>query len=272
MVNLEGNKSIKEKLYDFYDKKYKLLLIIPFVVLLLAIVQIAYQIHTTGDFIKKDVSLKGGVTITVPFEKPFEPGKLQEEISSKFPGYEVVVRSLKSTGTTIGFIVEADIDGNNKEDIQKLLDSISSSIGENISKINYGLEIIGSTLGQSFFRESLIAIAVAFAFMAIVVFLYFRTFIPSLAVVLAGFSDMVIAMAAINLMGVRVGTAGIAAFLMVIGYSVDTDILLTVRVLKRKEGTVMDRILGAIKTGMTETMTAIVAVVVAMIVIQYSSG
>ena len=104
--------------------------------------------------------------------------------------------------------------------------------------------------------------------MGIVVLIYFRTFIPSIAIILAAFSDMVFALAVINLMDVRIGTAGIAAFLMLIGYSVDTDILLSVRVLKRKEGTVMDRIMSSIKTGMTETLTAIVAVTVAMFVTQ----
>ena len=100
------------------------------------------------------------------------------------------------------------------------------------------------------------------------VLLYFRTFIPSVAIIVAAFSDIVFSLAVINLMGVRVGTAGIAAFLMLIGYSVDTDILLSVRVLKRKEGTVMDRIVSSIKTGMTETLTAMVAVTVAMAVTQ----
>ena len=104
--------------------------------------------------------------------------------------------------------------------------------------------------------------------MGLVVMIYFRTFVPSMAIIIAAFSDMVFALAMSNLMGMRIGTAGIAAFLMLIGYSVDTDILLTVRVLKRKEGTIMDRIYGAIKTGMTETMTAVVAVVVALIVTQ----
>ena len=104
--------------------------------------------------------------------------------------------------------------------------------------------------------------------MGLVVLIYFRTFIPSIAIILAAFSDMVVALAVINLMDVRIGTAGIAAFLMLIGYSVDTDILLTVRVLKRKEGTVMDRIVSSIKTGMTMTITAIISAIVALAVTQ----
>ena len=114
----------------------------------------------------------------------------------------------------------------------------------------------------------MIALAVAFLFMGLVVFIYFRTFIPSAAVILAAFSDIAVALAVMNMFDVRIGTAGIAAFLMLIGYSVDTDILLTVRVLKRKEGTVMDRIISSIKTGMTMTITAIISIIVALAVTQ----
>ena len=261
-------KSIKQILFHIYDKKYKLLLLIPFIVLFLALSQIGYQVYKTGDFIKRDVSLKGGVTVTIPLNKNIDERQIQKEISDKFLGHDISVRTLKSTGTVVGVIVEADIDGNDKAQVQSLLHAIESSLGIDLSKVNYGIEVIGSTLGASFFRESLIALAVAFLFMGLVVLVYFRTFVPSMAIILAAFSDIVIALAAINLMNIRVGTAGIAAFLMLIGYSVDTDILLSVRVLKRREGTVMDRIISSIKTGMTETMTAIVAVTVAMLVTQ----
>jgi len=104
--------------------------------------------------------------------------------------------------------------------------------------------------------------------MGLVVLIYFRSIVPSIAIILAAFSDMVVALAVVNLLGIKLGTAGIAAFLMLMGYSVDTDILLTVRVLKRKEGTVMDRVISSIKTGMTQTVTAIIAVLVAMLVTQ----
>jgi len=264
----QQKKSIKHILFEIYDKKYKKLLIIPFLILLFSLAQISYQIYSTGDFIKRDVSLKGGVTVTIPLDKNVNIVQAQKQIAQQFPKNDVIVRSLRSTGTNVGVIVEADIDGTNKVQVQNLLSAISTSLSIDLSKINYGIEIIGSSLGASFFRESLIALAVAFLFMGLVVLIYFRTFVPSVAVIVAAFSDIVFSLAMINIMGVRVGTAGIAAFLMLIGYSVDTDILLTVRVLKRREGTVMDRIISSIKTGMTETMTAMVAVLVAMFVTQ----
>ena len=53
---------------------------------------------------------------------------------------------------------------------------------------------------------------------------------------------------------------------MLIGYSVDTDILLTNRVLRRHGGTVLDRVLGAMQTGMTMTLTALAATSISLFV------
>lgn len=53
-------------------------------------------------------------------------------------------------------------------------------------------------------------------------------------------------------MGVRISTAGIAGVLF-IGYSVDTDILLTTRMYMRKEGRIMERIFSSAATGLTMT-------------------
>ena len=264
----EPKKSIKQALFEIYDKKYKVLLIIPMIILILALAQIGYQVYKTGDFIKKDVSLKGGVIVTIPYENEFDIKQLENRISGQFPSNDVTARTLRTAGTAAGLIIQIDINGNDKAQIERLLSAIGSELKIDMENVDYGLEIIGSSLGASFFRESLIALAVAFLFMGLVVLIYFRTLVPSFAIILAALSDMIVALAAINLLDIRVGTAGIAAFLMLIGYSVDTDILLTVRVLKRKEGSVMDRIISSMKTGMTMTITAIISVIVALSVTQ----
>ena len=53
---------------------------------------------------------------------------------------------------------------------------------------------------------------------------------------------------------------------MLIGYSVDTDILLTMRALKRKEEALNQRIFGAFKTGITMTLTSIAAITAGYII------
>ena len=106
-----------------------------------------------------------------------------------------------------------------------------------------------------------------FLLLAILVFLYIRTSVPSIAVIFAAFADIVMTVAVIDLLEVNISAAGIVAFLMLIGYSVDTDILLTSRTLRNREGTVNQRIFGAFKTGITMTLAAIASVGVSLIII-----
>ena len=102
--------------------------------------------------------------------------------------------------------------------------------------------------------------------MAIVVFVSFRTFVPSCAVVLSAFADMVNDPAQmVNVVGISLSLGTTAALLMLIGYSVDSDILLTTRVLKR-QGKLNDKLTGAFHTGIIMTSTTLAAVTMLLIV------
>lgn len=243
------------KLLELYDKNYKKLLIIPIVILILSIGVIFYKYAATGDFVEKDISLKGGITITIP-SKDIDVDSLKTYLLSEFTESDISVRTLTRLGEKTGVMISSsDIESG------ELLNSLKTKFGE----LDYNVEEMGSSLGKSFFKEVFTAILFAFLFMAIIVFFYFRQPIPSLAIVLSAFSNMVVTLAIINLMGVKLSTAGVAAFLMLIGYSVDTNILLSTKVLKRKGGEVIDRIINGMKTGLTMTLTTITAVVVAYI-------
>lgn len=245
---------------ELYEHKYKLLLWIPIVLLILAIAQISFQVATTGSFITKGVSLKGGVTITINnnIDLAIVDAAVRESTSNEFS-----TRYIRSAGEITGVIVDSDIP---IDQVNELRDSLQNKLS--LEKDDFNVEVIGSSLGDSFFREIIYAIVLSFLFMGFVVFLYYRTFIPSLAVILAAFSDIVITIAISNLLGIQLSTAGIAAFLMLIGYSVDTDILLSTRVLKENKGTVFERVMSAFQPGMTMAMTTIGAVTVGLIFAQ----
>jgi preprotein translocase subunit SecF len=87
---------------------------------------------------------------------------------------------------------------------------------------------------------------------------------PSIAVLISAFADILFTVVTVNLLGIKVSSGGIVAFLMLIGYSVGTDILLTSRVLRRKHETVNAASYGAFKTGITMTLTAIASIAVAL--------
>jgi preprotein translocase subunit SecF len=253
------------KYLNYYDRNYKKLLIIPMIILFLSISMIVYEYATTGDFMEKGVSLKGGVTINVPTKGlNIDIIKLEEFLKTQHPTYDINTRAYTSFGTVDGVFIEAD--AATKEEADKIVASVSEYTKVNQKQMS--VDLVGSALGASFFQQTIIAMLVAYVCVSIIVFMYFRTFLPSFAVVLAGFSTIVETLAMVDFLGIKVTTAGIAAFLMLIGYSIDTDILLTVRVLKRKEGDVFSRIMGAIKTGLTMNLTTMAAVFVGMMLSQ----
>lgn len=251
-----------DKIKHIYETKYKTLLFISFCILFLSIAQISYQYLTTGDFLHRGVSLKGGLTLTVP-TLTIESQILESQLLALYPDHDISVRELRSTGgQQSGLVIDADF--LETETTNAFISSVAEQ--SEIAKTDISVETFGSRLSQNFFQELFTGLLVTFFFIGIVIFLYFRDFVPSIAVMLSAASDIIISFAIVNLLGVKLSSAGIAAFLMLIGYSIDTDTLLTIRVIKQKtDGTLNERIYGALKTGGLMTLTAIAAVVVVLL-------
>ncbi|GIU70215.1 MAG: preprotein translocase subunit SecF [Candidatus Woesearchaeota archaeon] len=261
-----------------------------------------YKITTTGDFVTRGITLKGGLTLTVDTgDQIVNPDEIKAILLSSYPKADINVRSFGEIGR-YGFVVEAS-DLSEEE----ILSVLNSKLGP-LEESKYSSETTGPSLGRAFFVQTLKSLFVAFIFMSLVVYLYFgnslklkflastlsiiagimmfyansvllyiipvlilifllilyfRDNIPSFAIILCAVSDVFFSLAVFNLAGLKLNTAGVAAFLMLVGYSIDTDILLSVRVLKRKEGTVFDRVIDAMKTGLMMSLSALIAVLTA---------
>ncbi|MCK4650254.1 hypothetical protein KAT36_03390 [Candidatus Pacearchaeota archaeon] len=127
--------------------------------------------------------------------------------------------------------------------------------------------LFGFFLGNFFLKINPIISGLIFiAFAVTVIRIYIKKSIPAFAVMLCAFTSIIMTLTLVNILGIKLSTAGIVAFLMLIGYSVDTDILLTTRLLKRKKG-VNASLFGAFKTGTTMTITSIIAITTALIAV-----
>jgi preprotein translocase subunit SecF len=145
-----------------------------------------------------------------------------------------------------------------------------------VQEFNLGDEVkfqkkeVGAKLGANFWDSAVKVSLIALVLIIIVIFIFFREIIPSLAVIAAALFDMLGAMAGMALFGIPFGIASIPALLMLIGYSVDTDIMLTTRLLKRREGTPVERTLESMKTGLTMTLTTLAAITVMMLLAYFN--
>jgi len=264
---IDQSRSLEKR--SFYDKYYKQLLIIPFLMLLFAFIVIGWQYSSTGDFMNKGISLKGGTAITITSDiadiSSVSIPELELALKKDFPKADINIRTQKDLSELVAIDVEVDI--TNETQLAGFKNSLIKAIpGLTLDEIGQNIKVSGSSLGATFFSQMIKAMIIAFILMGIVVFIQFKVPTPSLAVILAAFSDIVVTLAIVDLMGIKISTAGIAAFLMLIGYSVDTDVLLSTRVLKNTEGSVHQRVISALKTGLTMNITTLVAVGVGLLV------
>jgi len=255
---------------NWFDKNYKLLMLLPILLTLSAVIYLGFFYYSHNhEILLKDVSLSGGTMITLTVGSDtinFEEFKITLEQKSALRGADVSLRKLTDIGTgkLMSIIVESS---SNSEELKGDIESI---LGYALTNDNSSIEFSEPSLGKNFFNQLMWALFIAFILMSIVIFVMFRTFIPSIAVIFSAFSDIVVPLAIVDFFGVKLSAAGIAAFLMLIGYSVDTDILLTTRALDPKqtrEGNLNQRIFGAFKTGILMTSTAIFAVLPAFLIV-----
>jgi preprotein translocase subunit SecF len=245
---------------SWYDKHYKKLLVVPLIVVAVCIVYLIVFYSQTGNLMYRDVSLSGGTTITLN-EGVSNQDQFESAIKAKFP--DTVFRSLSDlkTGGSTALVIESS------SSPQELQSAVEAELGYKLTDQNSSIEFSGASLSEGFYKQLIIALIISFILMSLVIFVMFRTFIPSIAVIFAALSDIIIPLAIVDFFGLKLSAAGIAAFLMLIGYSVDTDILLTSRAIKNKEGHHNERIFGAFKTGILMTGTALAAVLPAFFLV-----
>lgn len=155
----------------------------------------------------------------------------------------------------------------NKEYMESALTYyLNSNVTVNLQKKNINLRAVGPTLGKTFMDQGIEALVIGYLLMALVIFIAFRDFVPSIAVMLAATTDAIIAIGGMSIFGISLEPASLVALLMLIGYSVDTDILLTARVLKKKSGEINEKIDDAMKTGMTMTITTLMVMFVILVI------
>lgn len=234
--------------YDVNKYSPKQMIAIPMIILLLALASMGYSMATTGMPVKPGMDFSGGTAVTL-----FTTDTAQD-IREVFSGYPLLsVGEGVNNGKYLKFGPMDDAD----------LQSLATLIGDRYPDAK--IDQIGATFGQTLQQQAFIALLFSFVGMTVVVFFAFRTVVPAGAVVLSAFADIVMTAAVMNLVGIDLSLPTTAALLMLIGYSVDSDILLTMRVLKRK-GKLEEKLAGAFRTGIIMTTTTLAAVVAMWVV------
>jgi preprotein translocase subunit SecF len=242
-------------LFNYNIEKYspKQLVIIPLALLAISVVLLAITMASTGMPVTPGIDFSGGTAVTI------FSADTREQLQSTFAGYPLIEIS---EGVNNGYFLKFGA----MDDAE--FRSLTALIYQKYPDAK--VDQIGETFGKTLQSQAVLALIFSFIGMAIVIFIAFRTFVPAGAVVLSAFADMVMTAAAMNIVGIPLSLGTLAALLMLIGYSVDSDILLTNRVLKR-QGKLNEKLAGAFRTGIIMTSTTLAAAAAMFIVAWFGS-
>ena len=240
-----GRVDVERIPYDEYSNRQ--LAAVPLAVLAVVLLIILGAYVLTGTPVDLGIEFTGGT------ELRFDAGGASDaEVRETFSGVEV--ENLRSVGNERELVVGPEVDS-------ERLETLAEDAGYDVLSI----ESRSANFGADAQQQAIIGLTIAFVGMSVLVALIFRTFVPSLAIVASAFSDIAIPIALMNVLGIDLTLGAVAALLMLIGYSVDSDILLNNHVLRRHGG-FYESSYRAMRTGVSMTLTSISAMTTMAIV------
>ena len=235
---------------DYTQYTNRQLATVPLAVLALALAVLVGWYVTTGAPVALGIEFTGGSQLTVQTSTP------QSDVSAAFDEEPTDVRAVQGTGQPTYIVTFQSTNAG----------GLADQAEANLEPAGGGEVVLASQETSPTFagdnqQQALYGLVIAFLGMSLLAFVLFRTFVPSIAIVISAFSDIVIPLAAMNLLDIKLSLGTVAALLMLIGYSVDSDILLNNHILRRT-GEFYESTHRAMRTGVTMTITSIAAMVV----------
>ncbi|AGB14748.1 preprotein translocase subunit SecF [Halovivax ruber XH-70] len=256
MASLE----VPELAYEEYTNRQ--LAAVPLAILAVAVAVLGITFALTGAPLGLGIEFTGGAELTIATTAD------QDEVAAAFEQEPTSIQPVEGSDQYIVQFAASDLEGFDEDGqaiLQDLVDqadeNLAPSAGADGSSPVVGESLTSASFGQQIQFTALIGLVVAFIGMSAITFGLFRTFVPSVAVSLSAFSDLIIPLAFMSLFDIQLTLGTVAALLMLIGYSVDSDILLNNHVLRRS-GSFYESVHRSMRTGITMTVTSTVAMLV----------
>lgn len=227
------------KVYEDYDRYF----IIPAALIVLSFAVLGFSYFSTGEVLAKGLDFTGGTEVQFATNNTIETQEAVDAFASAGrPDVEAVTQE---SGGETSLLVRVPPPQINESSAEQIMQDAGYSVRVQ------SLRSLSSSVSDEFFVQAQLAFVMAFMIMSLVIFYAFKDLTPSLAVIFAAAGDILFAMAGMAFFGIPLTLGSLAALLMLIGYSVDTDIVLSTRVLKQQRNSLKQRIWSSVKTGVT---------------------
>jgi len=198
------------------------------------------------------IDFLGGTSLQLRFEKPVSEGEVRDALTEiNLSGSEV--KRISEIGAEPEILIRIKKTDISETTIDQIKSAISSSLPENPFEVR-SIDAVGPKIGAELRTQAVLATLVALGGILIYISIRFE-FIFALAAVLALFHDVLITLGIFSLLGKEVSLAIVAAFLTIVGYSLNDTIVVFDRIrenLKRLRAKPLEEI---INTSINQTLS-----------------
>lgn len=237
------------------EKKFKKLIIIPLLLIVISMGLLAVNYMNTGTLLQRSIDLQGGTQITLHYSEKPDIISFENTLKSNLGATDanIITTTSPTSGRqeTLVVSVAGDIPP------EQIVEEIQNFLGITLEPTTYSVRSLGSSIASTFWIQVRNAFLFAFILMILVVTYFFRSIAPASAILLAISADIVVILGFMSLFGINLSLATMAAILMIIGYGTDSNVLLSQKLVKEKEGNAFDRLLHVIPTGIAMSATTL---------------
>ena len=186
------------------------------------------------------IDFKGGVSIKVNFKKTISVEDLRTSLSKVGLETAEIKRSEKrgSKGVEEEFIIRMEQLSNTGNTSQVVIDHFKKDFGDNSFEVR-SIELVGPKIGGELRRSAILAVFVALVLILIYISWRFE-FRFGIGAIIPLFHDVLITLGLFAILNLEISLAVIAAFLTIVGYSLNDTIVVFDRIredlkIRRKE-------------------------------------
>lgn len=231
-------------------------LVLPMAIFAFAVFSLISSYASTGEFVKKGIDFEGGIQVFVHTSDKANIHDFEAFVKKETGSRDVSIITTTDPATRKQASIIVTAAG--ISDQKTILSAIEKFLNTKLTPTEYSISILGPALAETFWSQARLAFIVAFIFMAIVVGLAYRSLAPSIAIIIATVFDLTSIIGIMTFFNVDLTLGTFAALLMMIGFGVDYNIILTEKVFKEREGDVYERVTKAMRTGLTMASTTFV--------------
>jgi preprotein translocase subunit SecF len=242
---------VVNKILDFVERYAKVLFVANLVVICALWGFVGLKKAIDGYVFQKDISISGGTLVIINYH-----GLSIDQVKAVLSGKNY---NIYSTG---GMIY---IEGK-KLDVNNLISELNSKLGTKITKNDYEVREFSPYFGSMIFSEFTRLLIISLMLITIVIFIRMRNWISSLAILMTILFDLGAAVSFLAITGYPISVISFVAFLMILGYAIDNNIVLATNIFK-EEGEFREKVKLSLKVGYLMEMTTMIVLAIIYIFI-----